>query len=475
LAVAGLALSFRNWQQLEIGLTTLWRNLAGLAIALVFSMVATTAIYHRTWEKLTAYEPAHGQAQLSLSKPPVLRSDRNSFSVQLPDGRVWLNYWEMYAYPVSLNPLSALLGNFRLTNSGSVHSIAESNNFVNGFRAVVQQSAGIKADGTLWVWEPVATMVQTEAERRKVYKEMKLVQFGSETIWSSLAVARHELSLLLVKQDGTLWRWGVTNVYWDSKTNWPGLRSFPPQRLGTESNWAEVFEADDRTFLRKTDGTIWTTWINDQGQPKITLEPRFTVECATVWGRAKWRSHTAIYGGLINNYNGSSFQLGDLDDGSFRILADRQFNHHTCDYDWKPANLALGQETNWLAVAGTGEKVVTLKNDGTLWLWNFQNEEWRGWAPERHVQIMLPQSPIRLGTHADWVGVTSMDGGIISLAADGSLWYWPLENAAHFGGIYGNVFYNYTQLEPLLDISRKPQCFGNLFGEKAGQLATATQ
>lgn len=126
-------------------------------------------------------------------------------------------------------------------------------------------------------------------------------------------------------------------------------------------------------------------------------------------------------------------------------------------------------------MAGTGENVVTLKSDGTLWLWNFQPGESRGGNPERDEQLMLHQNPIRLGAHADWVGITSAESGIISLAADGSLWYWPLESAEHFGDFGASVFNDYNPFGPLLDLSRKPQSLGNLFGVKAGQLATATQ
>ena len=91
-------------------------------------------------------------------------------------------------------------------------------------------------------------------------------------------------------------------------------------------------------------------------------------------------------------------------------------------------DLQLGKETNWLAVAGTAQKIVTLKDDGTLWLWNFYHDNHRGWDPERDEREMLDVKPVRLGTHADWIAIAAADGGIISLAADGSLWYWPLED-----------------------------------------------
>lgn len=169
---------------------------------------------------------------------------------------------------------------------------------------------------------------------------------------------------------------------------------------------------------------------------------------------------------------GLSYRLGIRDDGTFRIWADQKLKKLTKSeytYEWTAVDLLLGKSTNWLAVAGRGEKIVTLKNDGTLWLWNFYHNNRYRWNTERDEQAMLGTTPARLGSHADWIAITSADGGIISLAADGSLWYWPLESASRFASDFGNgVFWDSrsnTYLEPLLDISRKPQFLGNVFGK----------
>ena len=49
-------------------------------------------------------------------------------------------------------------------------------------------------------------------------------------------------------------------------------------------------------------------------------------------------------------------------------------------------------------------------------------------------------------------------GHIVSLAADGGLWYWPLERPEYYDS--GN-----RKFEPLLDIPRKPVFLGNIFGK----------
>jgi hypothetical protein len=69
---------------------------------------------------------------------------------------------------------------------------------------------------------------------------------------------------------------------------------------------------------------------------------------------------------------------------------------------------------------------------------------------------MLDVKPVRLGTHSDWIAVTGADGGIISLAADGSLWFW------RFKPNYSYVSHDIAFV-PLLDISRKPQRIAGIF------------
>jgi hypothetical protein len=221
-----------------------------------------------------------------------------------------------------------------------------------------------------------------------------------------------------------------------------------------------VFLSNNESFLRKTDGSAWRTWINQSsGQQLIEVEPGFSIQRAPYFENGKLR-------GISREWNGPGFYLGVRDDGTFRILTDQKFNKQLNQYEETAVNLQLGKETNWLGVAGRGQKIVTLKDDGSLWLWNFQHDNHRGWYPDRDEREMLDVKAVRLGTHADWIAIANTDGGIISLAADGSLWFWPLEEAANYLGEF--VGYNNgdnSHFEPLLDISRKPQFLGNVFGK----------
>jgi hypothetical protein len=263
----------------------------------------------------------------------------------------------------------------------------------------------------------------------------------------------------------------VTNF--DIKHNqWPGLRTFTPYRLGTESNWAEIFQDYQngyQMFLRKSNGSLWTWNIyywNTNGQTLLQIEPGFTVQSVKNLGREKFRSTAQIWHGL-------QYKIGVRDDGTFRIYADERLNTtknpHANYYEWFPTDLQIGSETNWVAAAGDGEKIVTLKDDGSLWLWNFHRRHpWEEPGDQYRFELeILNTRPVRLGTHSDWIAISGNRDNVTALAADGSLWFWPLENVNDIGEFYGTGFFNNgdSHFEPLLDISRKPQLLGNIFSD----------
>ena len=53
------------------------------------------------------------------------------------------------------------------------------------------------------------------------------------------------------------------------------------------------------------------------------------------------------------------------------------------------------------------------------------------------------------------------------MAADGSLWFWPLESVMPY------YYDNNQRLDPLLDVSHKPRRLGNIFSPSAGAQALA--
>jgi ABC-type transport system involved in multi-copper enzyme maturation permease subunit len=457
-ALTLLALAYSNYQHVLTGWKLVRRNLLTLVSVFVAGVVATSAVYHRAWEKLTPFEPPHGAARLTLANQATLSTEGGGASVRLPDGKIWT---AGVLFDPKMNRLAWMLGNIKM--------ILNDGQFIGGSNWLTAKRTwwdlvGIKTDGTLWASEKSRQVTRQQGQWKISGDEMRhLVQFGTDTNWSSLAPWAY--SVLLTKTDGTLWRWGTIEVRYDVRTNrWPGLRTFTPERLGTESNWAEVFHSGYRTCFRKTDGSLWTetyAWETN-GQLYLEIEPGYLV--ARIFDgetSGKYRSTALIYHDL-------DYRVGIRDDGTFRIWAHQLLTTNSQQryafYEWSATDLQIGNGTNWLAVDGAGDKVVTLKDDGTLWLWNFHRNYYNPARDgNRYEQEVLKTVPVRLGTHSDWIAISGNGGPVTTLAADGSLWFWPLGDEFYWGET-GNVFgYRVGTGYMLLDISRKPQLLGKIF------------
>jgi hypothetical protein len=196
------------------------------------------------------------------------------------------------------------------------------------------------------------------------------------------------------------------------------------------------------------------------GQPCLEIEPGYLVT------RIADGKTSGIYRSIATI--SWAYRVGVRDDGTLRIYAHQLLStnsqHRYVSYEWSATDLQIGTGTNWLAVAGGDNKIVTLKNDGTLWLWNFHPHDL--WSQDRSKLEMEIQNtvPIRLGTHSDWIAISSAGSPVTTLAADGSLWIWPLGNDVYWGQT-GYGFFGSGTRNALLDISHKPQLFGNVFGK----------
>jgi ABC-type transport system involved in multi-copper enzyme maturation permease subunit len=455
IALAVLLMMFKNFQILRPDWRTGMRNLGVFALALLLSVFAASSVYHRFWEKFSALEPAHGAARLDLSTPAWLDTQRNSWFVRLPDGQVWQSKWKQNQ--ANQNPVAQLLGNFQASIAPGKFLGASNWLSVQCSRWDI---VGLKTDGTLWVSEkPLPSKRLADGRRQNESDGLnRLIQFGVETNWTSL-MSFFNIALL-TKNDGTLWRLGDM-AFDDSHQEWPGLRNFTPQRVGGESNWTQVWRAGYQHIFYKNDGSVWMAGAWDTNHlAKLELVSGWELYSVPSLQQHGFRSQTIIsYGG--------SYLAGIANDGTFRIFADEHIRFDSQkrngQYYFSPTNLLIGTGSNWLSVAGGWQKVITLKKDGTLWLWDFGRPwNFRNSDEEIFTSDVQHTVPVRLGTHSDWISISGNDMEVVALAADGSLWFWPLSGAEYFP-ISDEVGSPHNS--PVLDISRKPQLLGNIFSK----------
>lgn len=410
-------LAWRNYSYFVEG-GRLWRrNIFGIIGSILFVFAASTMIYNRAWEFLEPAEPAHGAAKISLSSPAILQSDaRNSLQVHLPDGRVWfdsLSDFEWYEQPGSLRelwqrlvpPLPASVGPqaFMSGSNWVSTTIARRENFWdnNVYTFIYPDTVGIRLDGSLWVSGPAKPGVWTGTN---------MIRYGNDNDWRQVASVQG-LAFLLLKDDGTLWWWQNREYDWNNwrnrHTDWPSVRTIQPLQISTNSNWREIFSTWDG-FARKTDGSTWAVdFARTNGIPGLARETNLDLV-------------------VPQTYSGNGMAVYLNRNGTL----------------WITGRVQLGTETNWVKAAENWSGLVTLKSDGSLWQWDFNNPKNQGIGVDKVL-------PTRLGIHTDWVGLTATWNGIISLAADGSLWFWP-------GQEYDGA---------LLKATRKPQFLANIFSQ----------
>jgi ABC-type transport system involved in multi-copper enzyme maturation permease subunit len=424
-----------NFKRVLVGWPVWRRNILVVMASLATVLVSIGAIYNRAWEQLSPNEPSHGTARLKAPQNVTLRSEFFNLTVQLPDGRVWTD---------RLMPTVPSLGAM-VSGDWKTIDIFPGGRFLDGtnWSSVAfgyLDVAAIRRDGSLWVSEQSENPSMFWRPRSDSNQEpIKLVQLGDDKDWKAVAGSRPPVFLL--KTDGTLWRWGPARVV--MRTNWPGLRAFQPERLGTASDWSELGCDNNQIWFRKADGR---TWISG-GFQSVLSEPeslRFGEETTLL--RAPYRDGRELRG-YVRHYRprGNQFEVRLRDDGTLRIREWRW--KQTSKQEFTSGDVQLGQESDWLALVGNnGDGVVTLKVDGSLWDWEF---------PDDSIAKANTARATRLGAHADWVAITSDYLGTYSLAADGSLWLWRNGSRDFRPSEFAIL--------PLLAPSRKPLLIGNIF------------
>ena len=227
---------------------------------------------------------------------------------------------------------------------------------------------------------------------------------------------------------------------------WPGLRAFKPYQIGTNSDWSEISGADGYYLAKKADGTVRWVLFNQKTQ-KTEIQALAGIFPASLIYDGFPSQKTAFY---------QNFSLGAHIRNDGTLWGFDSFTPESLPRDGKPYNRPkwqMGKDTNWVSVVIAKNWMVALKSDGTLWEDSYDDYNS---GPVIHLPQPPPQLPLlptRLGIHDDWIAITRAENGVISLAADGSLWFWPARGS-----------YNYDYEHTLLRLPKQPKFLGNVFG-----------
>ena len=146
-------------------------------------------------------------------------------------------------------------------------------------------TAAIKTDGTLWTWGQGGA--GANGDNTTVDRSSPIQTISAGTNWASVTAGKRTTAG--IKTDGSLWLWGY-NQYGELGDNTRVSKSSPVQTVAAGTNWKLVASGRYFTAAVKTDGTLWlwgrNTYYGNLGD-NTTASKSSPVQ--TVAGGTNWK------------------------------------------------------------------------------------------------------------------------------------------------------------------------------------------
>jgi alpha-tubulin suppressor-like RCC1 family protein len=202
---------------------------------------------------------------------------------------------------------------------------------------------GGKTNGTIWAWgansgldpegNPTATcqLGLGDSDDRNTP-----TQIGTESDWVSItAGASHNIAR---KNNGNIWGWGW-NIYYQLGLDYNSIGE-PLTQIGTDSDWSMVGATYSNTIACKTNGTIWLS---------TGTGPLVQFRNDTDWSFIGTGGDSSYLFAIKTN--GTLWQVNNAMD---------------------PPN-QIGTDSDWSIVSVGYRHVLACKNNGSIWVWGWNN------------------------------------------------------------------------------------------------------
>jgi alpha-tubulin suppressor-like RCC1 family protein len=211
---------------------------------------------------------------------------------------------------------------------------------------------------------------------------------------------------------GQLWLWG-SNKYGQIGDNTITYRSSPVQTVSGTASWFFVDSGDNHTVAIKQDGTLWTWGLNSycqlgDGTQRSRSSPVQTNSYGYDWAQAA---------------AGNDFTLAVKQDGSLYAWGNNKFGQlgdNTRANRRAPMPVFSGIYVDWKTIAAGYSHSAGIRTDGTLWLWGSNSYGELGLG-----NISSQSKPIQvMSSYSDWSDVVCGNNYTLALKSDGSIWGW---------------------------------------------------
>ena len=297
----------------------------------------------------------------------------------------------------------------------------------------------IKTDGTLWGWgQGEYGMVGNGTTAN--YSSP--VQIGALTTWASATTGcQGTYKTVAVKTDGTLWAWGwrtshtggsgaggsntpYSNVVSRLSGGPTSIDLSSPVQIGTATNWATTASGISHSLAITTSGALYAWGDHEVGQLGVgTLNNN-----PAAWEAQPDSSQGSYVFCVPPNYSLYETEANNAITGvmaydSTQTICDASYvlwtyvNANTITWGHS-SPVQVGALTTWSKVAAGNYHSLSIKTDGTLWAWGWNNYGQLGQG------AATVSSPIQVGALTTWATISG--GGYFSLAVktDGTLWAW---------------------------------------------------
>lgn len=273
---------------------------------------------------------------------------------------------------------------------------------------------GVKNDGTLWAW---GVNDFGQLGLGNLINKNIPTQIGNQNNWLKVGAGFEHSTA--IKTNGTLWAWGKNNI--GQLGDGTNINKTIPVQIGNSTNWENVYCGESYTIAKKTNGTLWGWGYNLYGQlgDGTSTSKNFPSQI-----------------GLENNWNkitsGYKHSLAIKNDGTLWVWGNNQYGQLGLGNNTSKYNpTQVGTLNNWeqISAFNTGDFSFAKKTDGTIWAWGFNQDGQLG----NGGNSTNNPTPIKIGIENDWLSISAGYAHCVATKNNNSLWSWGYNTWGQLG------------------------------------------